>query len=214
VNCLIQGLMVGRLHDFVAFMQHEGVDAVYLSPPWFISRTTARLMDEYCETHFAWMRNEMRPTNRSWHSYTSKIDVSNIRVLTDQLKQVKAANWKVKVRYNPAIEYDELEEFLKGSHIPAQRKRTYLALRSRMDVYPNGDVVSCPLFPEMAVGNLHNSDAAEAWHGTKFDFVRESVQVCGLMPACAKCKCHPARRTKRDNFPFFVGDFSGRTSPE
>ena len=37
VNCVFQDSMVGKLFDFVTFMQDEGVDAVYLSYPWHIS---------------------------------------------------------------------------------------------------------------------------------------------------------------------------------
>ena len=41
VNCVFQDSMVGKLFDFVTFLQDEGVDAVYLSYPWHISRRTA-----------------------------------------------------------------------------------------------------------------------------------------------------------------------------
>src|SRR5581483_6886614 len=47
VNCVFQESMVGRLFDFVTFLQDEGVDAVYLSYPWHISPRTAAMMDDY-----------------------------------------------------------------------------------------------------------------------------------------------------------------------
>ena len=56
-----------------------------------------------------------------------------------------------------------------------------------MDVFPNGDVVTCKFFPEFAVGNLIEDEVADVWHGTAFDRVRETVATCGLMPVCAKC---------------------------
>ena len=42
VNCVFQDSMVGKLFDFVTFLQDEGVDAVYLSYPWHISSTDRR----------------------------------------------------------------------------------------------------------------------------------------------------------------------------
>ena len=51
VNCVFQDSMVGKLFDFVTFLQDEGVDAVYLSYPWHISPRTAALMDNYVAEH-------------------------------------------------------------------------------------------------------------------------------------------------------------------
>jgi radical SAM protein with 4Fe4S-binding SPASM domain len=56
-----------------------------------------------------------------------------------------------------------------------------------MDVFPDGEVVSCKFFPEFRVGNLHEAGVEEVWKGQRFDQVRETVSRCGLMPVCAKC---------------------------
>jgi radical SAM protein with 4Fe4S-binding SPASM domain len=80
-----------------------------------------------------------------------------------------------------------MREFLLGSHRPAQNKTRCLALRTRMDVFPSGEVVSCKFFPEFAVGNLAEAEVAEVWQGSGFDQVRETVSRCGLMPVCSKC---------------------------
>jgi len=64
-----------------------------------------------------------------------------------------------------------------------------------MDVFPNGDVVSCKFFPEFRVGNLHEADFEAIWQGARFDQVRATVSGCGLMPACAKCNLLYTRGT-------------------
>ena len=80
-----------------------------------------------------------------------------------------------------------MEDFLAGSHIPAQNKSRCIVHRSRMDVFPDGEVISCKFFPEFAVGNLKNAEVVDVWKGQRFDSVRETVARCGLMPVCAKC---------------------------
>jgi radical SAM protein with 4Fe4S-binding SPASM domain len=184
VNCVIGDTAVDRLYELVAFFESEGVETLYLSFPWFISDETARLMDEYVAARFP---ERARGQAASWHSYDFKIDPARLDRLRAQLQRIDAADWRLKLRYNPALAPDELAEFLAGSLRPAGNKTRCLALRTRLDVFPNGDVVSCKFFPEFAVGNLHAATLAEVWHGERYDRVRETVAGCGLMPVCAKC---------------------------
>jgi len=55
-----------------------------------------------------------------------------------------------------------------------------------MDVFPNGDVVSCKFFPEFRVGNLHEADLARSGTASASTGYAKRGR-CGLMPACAKC---------------------------
>jgi radical SAM protein with 4Fe4S-binding SPASM domain len=184
VNCVIGDAMIGRLHELVAFFESEGVETLYLSFPWFISDETAAMMDGFMAARFP---ERTRGPLASWHSYDFKIDRAYVDRLRAELERIDAADWRLKLRYNPALTAGDLEEFLAGSHRPAQNKTRCLALRTRLDVFPNGDVVSCKFFPEFSVGNLHDQPVAEVWHGERYDRVRETVAECGLMPVCAKC---------------------------
>ncbi len=184
VNCVFQDSMVDRLFELVTLLQDEGVDTVYLSFPWFLSGEAAARMDDHVAAHFPWLKRGATP---SWHSYTFRLDPARIDALRAQLARIDAADWRIKVRYNPALQGEELREFLQGSHRPAQNKTRCLALRTRMDVFPSGEVVSCKFFPEFAVGNLAQAQVEEGWRGGAFDQVRETVSRHGLMPACSKC---------------------------
>lgn len=191
-NCVIGDAMVPRMYDFVAFLELEGVETLYISFPWYLAEAGAQLMDGYVAEHFP----EMRPgAHASWHSFTFHLDPNRLDELRDQLARIDAAPWRLNVRYNPALSADELEEFIRGSAHPAQNKTRCLALRTRMDVFPNGDVVSCKFYPEFVVGNLNEATVAQVWHGATYDRVRETVARCGLMPACAKCNLLYTRGT-------------------
>jgi MoaA/NifB/PqqE/SkfB family radical SAM enzyme len=187
VNCVIQDSMIDSLFDFVSFLQTEGVDAIYISFPWYISNDTAQMMDSYIAQHLPWLGESIKGTEASWHSYTFQIDPSNADKLNREIDRINSEEWRIKVRYNPALDRHEMEEFLRGSHRPAQNKTKCLALRSRIDVYPSGQAVSCHLFPELSVGDLTKADLIEVWRGERYNSVRKTVDSCGLMPVCAKC---------------------------
>jgi radical SAM protein with 4Fe4S-binding SPASM domain len=184
VNCVISDALVPRLFDFVRFLETEGVETIYLSFPWYISARTAALMDGYVAEHFPEMAV---PDHPSWHSYTFRLDPNRLSDLRAALARIEGTRWRVKLRYNPALDSAELRDFIQGSDRPAQNKTRCLALRTRLDVFPNADVVSCKFFPEFSVGNLDNAGVSEIWQGRSYDCVRETIATCGLMPVCAKC---------------------------
>lgn len=184
VNFVITDAMVPRLFDFVTFLDRAGIDTVYVSFPWFLAADGAARMDAYFDEHFGWPRG---PGKASWHSYSFRLDPACIEEINAQIARIEATRWNVKVRFNPRLEGGDVRPFILGSDKPAQGKTRCRSTRSRIDVFPGGDVVSCKFFPEFRVGNLHESDFASIWHGERFDQVRETVARCGLMPACAKC---------------------------
>lgn len=190
VNAVISDALIPRLFDLVAFLEAEGVETVFLSFPWFIAPDAAARMDAYVAAHLSELRVGARA---SWHSFTFGLSLAHLDALRAEIARIDAAPWKLKLRYNPALRPEDLDTFLRGSDRPALGKTRCLAVRSRLDVFPNADVVSCKFFPEFVVGNLTTQSVGEAWHGARFDRVRETVATCGLMPACAKCNLLYAR---------------------
>jgi radical SAM protein with 4Fe4S-binding SPASM domain len=189
INCVITDALVPRVVEVVEFWEGVGVDTLYLSLPWFLSETATASMDRYVERNLPWIGDDpaVAAGRPSWRGYSYHMDPGVVAPLLARLAEVNRRSWKLKVRYNPALEERDFPEFLAGSERPAAGKSRCLAVLSRMDVLPNGDVVSCKFFPESAVGNLHHEDAASIWHGGRFQRVRETLDRCGLMPVCAKC---------------------------
>jgi MoaA/NifB/PqqE/SkfB family radical SAM enzyme len=187
VNCVFQDAMVGKLYDFVGFLQDEGVDAVYLSYPWHISQQTAAMMDDYLIEHLPEVAARVPRGSGSWHSYTFALDPGLAPDLRADLARIDDADWDTKVRYNPEVDDATLDEFLAGSDKPANGKTRCLAINSRLDVLPSGEAITCKFFPELAVGDLAAGDVADVWHGAELQRLRETVNHCGLMPVCSKC---------------------------
>jgi hypothetical protein len=179
--------MVGKLFDFVRFMQDEGVDAVYLSYPWHISPRTAALMDDYVAEHLPSVAARVPRGSGSWHSYTFGLNPSVISDLRSDLARIDNADWRTKVRYNPEVDDASLEGFLAGSDRPASGRTRCLSINSRLDVLPTGEAITCKFWPELAVGQLATSGVADIWHGPQVEELRQTVNQHGLMPVCSKC---------------------------
>jgi radical SAM protein with 4Fe4S-binding SPASM domain len=187
INTVITDAMVDRLCDLIEFFEERGVDTIYLSFLWYLSPETSAKMDRYVGRHFNWICTEATVPRYSWHAYKYHQDPAMASRLMRELQRVREHEWKrIKLRYNPYIEDHELEEFLLGSDKPVQGKTRCLAIHSRMDVMPNGDVVSCKFYPEFRMGNLKEGTAA-AWQSERFREMRATVEETGLMPVCSKC---------------------------
>ena len=184
VNCLISDPLVIRLFQLVEFLESEGAETVILSLPWYLSDETSAKMDAFFALHFP---DRLKPAQPSWHSYKFRLDPASQDDLRHQLARLDRAHWRLKLRYNPALSSTELGDFLRGGDKPAQGKTRCLALRTRLEVFPTGEAVSCKFFPEFTVGNLRNEAVAEVWHSGSYNRIRETVATCGLMPVCAQC---------------------------
>jgi radical SAM protein with 4Fe4S-binding SPASM domain len=187
INTVVTDAMVPKLYELLEYFEEKGVDTVYLSLLWYLSSETSAKMDRYVARNFNWLCTESENARFSWHAYKYHQDPRMAGRLIEELARVKSRDWKLKLRYNPALEDHEVEEFLRGSDKPAQGKTRCLAIHSRMDVMPNGDVVSCKFFPEFRMGNLSEGGTVKIWGSERFNQLRTTIGREGLMPVCSKC---------------------------
>jgi radical SAM protein with 4Fe4S-binding SPASM domain len=191
INCVITENMVDRLYELMEFWEEKGVDTVYLSFLWYLSDQTSSKMDRYFASNLSFLPTDNNKP--SWYAYKYSLNPDLIDPLIDELNRVNERTWKVKLRYNPALDIDEIKEFILGSDKPAQNKTKCVAIKTRMDVFPSGEVTSCKFFPEFSMGDLTTDSVQDVWHSDKFNRVRATVDTCGLMPVCSKCNLLYAR---------------------
>lgn len=186
VNCVISNGMIGKLYDFCELMEGLGINSLYICFPWYISEETAVKMDYEFERRFGDMVNIEDYSRTSWHDFKYHIDEKKIPELKEDLKHIIERVWNIRVRFQPALELDEVEEFVKGGTSCAQKKKKCLANQNRIDILHHGEVSACKLFREFTVGNLRDSNIREIWEGERMQEIRKRLG-CGLMPVCSKC---------------------------
>jgi radical SAM protein with 4Fe4S-binding SPASM domain len=187
IGLTINDHVVGKLAEFVQFFESLEVDAVYLVFPWFIPGNVAASMDRFAETVLLGNQNGLSVLgNASWHSFTYHLNEELIELLKEDMRLICARAWRTRVRFHPALEPSEVDGFVRGSPVAAEGKCRCTSIARRLDVLPNGDVVSCKFFPETKMGNLRNQTVLEVWKGSAFRHFREAL-AGGLSPVCSKC---------------------------
>lgn len=185
VSLTMNDAMIPKLFSFMKHFEEMGVDSVYFVYPWYISPESAADMDELYVREFSWLQ-PVEPQHCSWHSFTYHISPENIESLKDEVRRISEHTWSSRIRFMPALEQDEISDFVRGIQRTGMKKKECLAISTRMDVLPSGNVTPCKFFPELAVGNITEAPVKEIWHGENYGKHRELLS-CGLMPVCSRC---------------------------
>jgi radical SAM protein with 4Fe4S-binding SPASM domain len=187
LSCMVSHVTVGKMYEFMEWAEELGVNTVYFQFPWYISPDVAAQMDAVYEKSFAWLNPSTGTKKPTWHSYTYQLPREHLPVLRESMARLAGRAWRVRVRYQPQLEPDEVEDFILGTSRPAQRRSKCLAVSNRLEVHADGNVSSCKFFPEFVVGNLYDTPVGELWQSRAFREVRSILSANGMMPVCSKC---------------------------
>jgi radical SAM protein with 4Fe4S-binding SPASM domain len=187
LSCMVSNETVAHLFDIVAWAEDLGVNSVYFQLPWYISPAVAERMDDLYARSFAWLNPPAPGARPSWHAYTYRLHPELIGALQRSMRRLAERTWRCRVRFQPDLAPDEVDDFIRGTSRPAAGRSRCLAVSNRMEVHADGRVSSCKFFPEFVVGDLHDTGAVDLWQGERFRRVREILQGSGLMPVCSKC---------------------------
>lgn len=185
VHCVLNPPLIPHLYDFCCEVESLGVHSLYIAYPWYMPASMARGMDAFVDSKLSFLEVPQE-TIRSWHTYAYSLGAECLDELQAQVGRISARTWKVRFRFQPALEPDEIEGFVLGSNKPAQKRTACYAVANRVDVRADGTVTSCQCYPELVVGDLHRDDLLTIWHGDRFRRVREVVSG-GLLPVCSRC---------------------------
>lgn len=179
--------VIGNLFTFVKYFEAMGVDSIYIVFPWYVPPYVAADMDRFVAEKLPELASDIAHRSAaSWHSFTYHITPEKIPLLMEDMAKVRSHEWRVRVRFHPALRPEEVEDFILGRPIPAEGKKRCLAITNRMDVLPNGDVVTCKFFPELKAGNLGEQSPDVVWRNGAFTRFRQTLAL-GLSPVCSKC---------------------------
>ncbi|MFE4055360.1 radical SAM protein [Streptomyces sp. NPDC059096] len=187
LSCMVSHATVGKMYEFMEWAEELGVNTVYFQFPWYISPEVAGAMDELYAKSFAWLQPDTGTKKPTWHSYTYQLPAEQLPVLRESMRRLAERAWRVRVRYQPQLDVDEVEDFILGTSRPAQKRSKCLAVSNRMEVHADGNVSSCKFFPEFVVGNLYDTPVEELWQSEPFRQVRRTLAEGGMMPVCSKC---------------------------
>ncbi|NEW06392.1 radical SAM protein [Paenibacillus sp. SYP-B3998] len=186
IGLTISDSMVTKLYDFMEYFENLGVDTVYFVFPWYIPTNIAEKMDHYFEDRFPWLEAVEQHQRYSWHSFSFRVSPENIEPLISEIKRVNDRVWQNRIRFQPALELDEVKDFVLGSEKPAMKREQCLSIANRLDVMPDGKVNPCKFFPEFTLGDLNGAELKDVFQNDNFRKHREILGE-GLTPICSRC---------------------------
>ncbi len=194
VHCVLNDVLIDDLYEFCLYIESLNIDSLYLGFPWYISPQSAKNMDEFYQKELSFIardeKNSPFITNekqlKSWHTYTFHLDPEKIPTLKAQINKIKAKTWKMRFRFQPSVDMEDIEDYVLGSEKPMQNKTKCHALSNRIDIRSNGIVTACQPFPDLVMGDLYKDDILSIWNGEKFNQMRKTIHQ-GLSPICSRC---------------------------
>ncbi|WP_025681203.1 radical SAM/SPASM domain-containing protein [Paenibacillus massiliensis] len=187
VHAVINDNMIGRMFEFLEMFETMKLDLVLLTFPWYISKETSLKMDDYFSRNFSWLRELDENNISSWHAFKYKINPDRIDPLMQELRRINERVWNIRVRYQPGLDFEEIDKFIHGEELVSRCSSRCLALNSRTDILPDGKVMPCKFFSEFTIGSLQENTLKEIWESDKYEMTRSIINEKGLTPVCSKC---------------------------
>ena len=185
IHTVINDRMIGRLYELVELFESKAIDLVLLCFPWYISEETSQEMDAFVLDKFDWLI-DLAKGRHNWDAFKYHIAPESVDALIADLSRINSRTWTTKVRYQPGLEFDEIEAFVRGKSMTARCATTCQVLHTRADITPDGNVSACKFFSEFSVGNLRDQTLGTLWQSEQYDRIRQTFGQ-QLSPACSKC---------------------------
>jgi radical SAM protein with 4Fe4S-binding SPASM domain len=185
LHTVISDGMIGRLYELVELYESKVIDLVLLCFPWYIAEETSREMDAFVLDKFDWLMDPAKGRH-TWDAFKYRIAPENLDALMADLRRINSRTWTTKVRYQPGLEFDEIEEFVRGKSMTARCATTCRVLHTRTDITADGNVSACKFFSEFSVGNLRDHTLSTLWQSEQYNRIRQTFGQ-QLSPACSKC---------------------------
>ena len=185
IHTVMSDRMIGRLYELMELYESKAIDLVLLCFPWYISEETSREMDAFVLDKFDWLI-DLANGRHSWDAFKYRIGPESVDTLMEDLRRINLRTWTTKVRYQPGLEFDEIEGFVRGKSMTARCATTCRVLHTRADITPTGNVIACKFFSEFSIGNLHDHPLSTLWQSEQYNRIRQTFGQ-QLSPACSKC---------------------------
>jgi len=186
INCTLNDFIVPKLFEFVKYCEGLGIDRLIIGFPWYITKETARSMDDYFKTNLSWLTSLKRTSKPSWYSFNYHLALPVIEILHKQIKELNSRVWNIRVKLHPTIRLDEIKRIALGNG--RLKEQHCLGLSSRISIWADGNTSFCSNFPEFEIGDINKQGMMEIWQSDRFRRVREIMNTKSMPISCQRCR--------------------------
>ncbi len=168
---------VSSMYQFCKDMVKLEVDWILLNPCWFIN-------DKQAEKYVAFIKKEYGAEPRAHKGYmiSYKPDTD---AFAEQYNKIKKEKWPIQISCYYKDPINDLKKILIDDSYFSGNSFCYKQW-IRMDIMPDGKVVSCQQYPDITMGDLNKNEWFEIWNGEAFKSFRNKILEKPL-PVCNKC---------------------------
>jgi hypothetical protein len=115
LHCVLNDRNVFELYDILNYFEVYPINTFYFAFPWYISNSSACEMDHYFNSNFQALFPQIEG-EKSWHTYTFRLSNDVKPELEKQIDRINSRTWPWRIRFQPALEKDELDDFIMEVH--------------------------------------------------------------------------------------------------
>jgi radical SAM protein with 4Fe4S-binding SPASM domain len=122
-------------------------------------------------------------SHRGWLWSFSEIDA---HALVESVKRIKGRDWSFPCYFLPELTEEEIPRYYRehGNSFGNDRCMTPWTV---VEILANGDVATCPDFPDYVVGNITKEGILDIWNNDQYRKFRNHLKNDGLLPVCTRC---------------------------
>lgn len=130
--------------------------------------------------------NPKYPSTKS-SVFSAKPENVDVKVLEEQIKEIRFKTHKIPINFFPNMPLDELEKYYHHPEIPLERYKTCYYPWKEAHIMPNGDaLVNFRCFAQV-MGNILEKPFVKIWRDKTLRDFRRELSKHGLFPACTRC---------------------------
>ena len=142
--------------------------------------------DKSCLRHEDVMMNKLGTFPQSQRGWLWSFGEIDSAALVESIRRIKTHRWSFPCIFLPELSYEEIPRYYK-EHSNTFGHDKCLIPWTTVEILANGDVATCPDFPDYVVGNIKQTSILEMWNNDKYQKFRNHLKTDGLLPVCSRC---------------------------
>jgi MoaA/NifB/PqqE/SkfB family radical SAM enzyme len=167
------------LGELVEITRDFGGDSLNFNHLWFTSRQRGRAYEDMMARRFG-------IDAKSWKGFVFEPGNLDLDSLIREFRTFRNISAEFPITISPQLKEEELGKYYCDLDFTCGAK-TCLAIYFKTYLMPNGDVTTCPDFPDYVAGNVRGEELLQIWNGDKYRDFRNHMKKIKQLPVCSRC---------------------------
>lgn len=159
--------------------QNPAVDLSIIQLGWYVTQTAGKRYE-------ARLRRDYDLPADSWYGFQDDDTAERAAPVRRLIENIQKGSYKKPILVFPDLSPKQIEAYYKN-HGELFGKKGCPAMYREVNIRPNGDVVICMDYADIAVGSVYDQSLKDIWQGGSLAFMRQNIEQKGLFSVCSRC---------------------------